>query len=358
MSMEQRYRDMMEQVKPPADMEDRIVAHVEKMRRGGVAEERRRQVARKPAPAHAAAGRAPRRRRPLPFAAKAAAASIAAVLVGTAIIAFPLLPSGDPSEGQQEGSIASSLEKAFGLELCAEAPEEGRAVAIATDESGIRLQGRTGSNPTRSLQYLMNLTCVGEDIQTITYAIEGEGVCFEQVILKESLYGEVNPSTYTLVPELSVEYDNQHPENQWQRIAVDVLPEELRECRDRELSVSERLSQTDDPAERDALIDEAMALEREMEQGSDILMDELYSGLGESDFSGKEKLRAETEAMEKIGRSVLSVTATFSDGSTATKQYRIAPVDDFEQVLRDRYEATGPDDPRMAVPLFEIVELS
>lgn len=72
---------------------------------------------------------------------------------------------------------------------------------------------------------------------------------------------------------------------------------------------------------------------------------------------------ASCEAAQKIGRATLSATATFTDGTTLTRRYRIAPVENFEQVFADRMAANREqgcpdDDPRLTAPLFEITELA
>ena len=72
---------------------------------------------------------------------------------------------------------------------------------------------------------------------------------------------------------------------------------------------------------------------------------------------------ASCEAAQKIGQATLSATATFTDGTTLTRRYRIAPVENFEQVFADRMAANREqgrpdDDPRLTAPLFEITELA
>ena len=52
-----------------------------------------------------------------------------------------------------------------------------------------------------------------------------------------------------------------------------------------------------------------------------------------------------------------------TDGTTLTRRYRIAPVENFEQVFADRMAANREqgcpdDDPRLTAPLFEITELA
>ena len=72
---------------------------------------------------------------------------------------------------------------------------------------------------------------------------------------------------------------------------------------------------------------------------------------------------ASCEAAQKIGRATLSATATFTDGTTLMRRYRIMPVENFEQVFADRMAANREqgrpdDDPRLTASLFEITELA
>ena len=63
----------------------------------------------------------------------------------------------------------------------------------------------------------------------------------------------------------------------------------------------------------------------------------------------------QTKAAEMVGESVLTITATFYDGTTESHRYRIAPVENFEERYREIL-----DDPRSGErsSLFTIEQLS
>lgn len=57
-----------------------------------------------------------------------------------------------------------------------------------------------------------------------------------------------------------------------------------------------------------------------------------YSGVYDEEASGRHSYEVERACAEELASGTLEITATFADGSTQTHVYRIAPVEDFEQL--------------------------
>lgn len=340
----------MDEMEPPAHLQDDVIARLDARRDGVLLKSQAFRV---------------KRHRPASTMAKALAGTAAAAVVAGIVIALPaVLPSLDGSPTDFDGGVAtSSLADQFGLALYADAAEPGQTVDIVADESGITPWGGMGGPRPSELSYKMNLRCVGEGIESVTYRIDGEDVWFELVKMKQNDEGEWHPDTYTRSEELTLAYDDQDPEGFYRILHADTSSPEERELRDRSMLLYEQLDATDDPAEQERLTAELQAISEEQNdlnrRDFDALPEdetERYAVLDELYYD------ASLEAMQKIGNATLSATATFADGSTAIKRYRIAPVENYEQVVAERMEASrdpdrSDDDPRLTAPLFKITEL-
>lgn len=310
--------------------------------------------------------RAGGKRRAMPRAAKVLAGALAAAVVAGALIAVPALLPGVPggSEGAGAGTPASSLAEQFGLALYADADEGGQTVSVATADEGIVPVGSEGGPRPSALLYLLNLTCVGEGIESVTYAIDGEDVSFDLMEMKTLEDGTFMPSTYAPSREFTLDYANQQPENLRRSIKVDLRTPEERDWLARLDDVLARREAATDPAELEALNNEIIELQNERNDRINGEFDALPQG-GDARHAAIDDLyfEASCEAAQKIGQATLSATATFTDGTTLTRKYRIAPVENFEQVFADRMAANREqgrpdDDSRLTASLFEITELA
>lgn len=306
------------------------------------------------------------KRRSASGVAKVLAGALAAVVVAGAIIAVPALLPGVPSgsEGTGTGAPASSLADQFGLALYADADEGGQTVRVATADEGIVPFGSEGGPRPSALSYQLNLACLGEGIESVTYAIDGDDVAFELIDMKALEDGTLVPSTYTPSQEFTLDYANQQPEDLYRLVKVDLRTPEERDWDARAADALARWDAATDPAEKQALNNELTELDKEQVDS----INGGYEALGQDDdarYAAMDELffEASCEAAQKIGQATLSATATFTDGTTLTRRYRIAPVENFEQVFADRMAANREqgrpdDDPRLTAPLFEITELS
>ncbi|HIW77239.1 MULTISPECIES: hypothetical protein [Gordonibacter] len=343
----ERYRQMMEQEEPPAHLQDDVLLRVAQLRREEASRDKTPFRATRPSVTRRSHTTA--RRQPVPLLAKLGAGLAAACLVIGAILVAPVLTS---------HTQYSSLADTFGLALYANADEPGQAVAIATDESGIVPHGGMGGFNVLTILYAVNLTTVGDNIETVTYKLDGEDVCFEVYSLRKTDVGTWAHDKAELSQEFTVDYHNQHPEDSFPLINVNVAPPEERASQERRSELHDR-AENADADERAAIDEELRALEAE-----DIARDQANWAQFENPSerekaSTKNLFYAEVDAAHKLEQATLIVQATFSDGSAAEKRYRIAPIDDFEWTLLKRWEAQGQpeDDPRLTAPLFTITEL-
>lgn len=346
-----QYKAMMDQAEPPAHVQDDVMARLDALRDQSAPEPQAFRV---------------KKRRRVPLAAKVVAGSLAAALVAGAVIAVPtLLPGVGTDSGGSEAAVPTpSFADQFGLALYADADEGGQTVRVATTDEGIVPFGQEGAAPPSALSYQLNLACVGEGIQSVTYAIDGEDVAFELISMKDAGDGSLMPDTYMPAQEFTLDYDDQQPEDLYRLVKVDLMNPALRDLYNRMDDVMQKMRAANDPAEQEVLNEELRELDR---QKSD-LVEAAYAELP-SDYETRVAILddlffdASCEAAQKIGQATLSATATFTDGTTLTRRYRIAPVENFEQVFADRMAANREqgrpdDDPRLTAPLFEITEVS
>lgn len=363
MTNAEQYRNMMEHAEPPAYLQTDVLKRVAELR--GEEAARAGEPSRLSQTPHAPrmpqgipARTSPRKHpsvtrrppvaaqhRPAPFLAKLGTGLAAACLVIGVALAVPVL-----SPPSQLGSFADS----FGLALYADAAEPGQSVAIATGESGIKPFGGMGGASISGLSYLVNLTAVGEGIETVTYRIEGEDVRFETLTTKLADDGTVVGDRGFVAEEFTVDYTEQHEEGVYQTLQVNLMSPEDRAYFERMQELMDE-AETANPDELAVIKAEQETLNAERNAHEQVGMDEPYDEAAEN----AKYLEAQITAANKIAQATLIVTATLSDGSSVTQRYRISPIDNFKQALSDNLAAQGQpeDDPRLTAPLFTITEL-
>lgn len=198
-----------------------------------------------------------------------------------------------------------------------------------------------------SAEYLFDFSIAGSSIDSVTYAIdggpipsiidvmEGDGITWEYVAFRQTIVildseasrraKEGNEQGY--FSSFTVDYDDQGSH-------VGTREDPLRR------TICIRLRAPEEAAE---LFEAASAAPG----GSD---EQLSLG-AEANYA------CACEAARRLGEAPLSVTATFVDGTTQTKRYRIAPIDGFEDRFRAWFEHNDPvgtpDN-----PLFTITEIT
>lgn len=290
------------------------------------------------------------------FGAWAAAACLA-VAAGVGLLAFEPLSAafnGDDVAPNDDGVFmklgAPSFADMFGLSV-AEAAEIGQSVELACDESGIMPAGSGGT----TFRHQMNLTCTGQGITHLAYSIEGEGISFMALDWSE---GTSHPDVSS--PErFEVDYNDQNPEGLHREIVVNLASPAMLEIDARMMELSQKIHDMEEGEERSALEAQWDELNAHYIQ----LHNEFYRNPSSENDDMAWIVGKEIEAAQKLANATLSVTATFTDGSTATKRYRIAPVENFEQAIRAFFETSftpnyDENDPQVTTPLFTIAEIA
>ena len=142
------------------------------------------------------------------------------------------------------------------------------------------------------------MRCVGNNIESVTYEIEGERSYFE--IIDNTVTAEQHDNgkhVFNYTKSVTFDYDHQESIDDQRIVEIYIgfpLPEEGKEAY--ELALAGKNS-----------LEASRQLNTAIEKG----------------------------AAREISTSRLKLTATFADGSMQTKTYRIAPVPDFDE----RYEA-------------------
>ncbi|RDB61965.1 hypothetical protein C1878_09085 [Gordonibacter sp. 28C] len=172
-----------------------------------------------------------------------------------------------------------------------------------------------------SRAYNLDLTCSGDNIASITYELQGEGVSFNNWQLTPEYLesnGEVEVGTTVATADqdstFTVDYDDQDTK------APDSVHHEL------------FFNYTLDEDEM-AVWDEFQASTARPRVPRDSATDEEIAAWNEA-FNKFELVLGQHDA-KIIAQARIAITATFKDGTTATKTYRLTPVDNFEQAYSE-----------------------
>lgn len=256
----------------------------------------------------------------------AAAACVAAVVgLGALGVTFGLPLLGNQPVTSPDTAASAPSGNFFALAAyAAENPEgePGKTVAINMD----RFQPGSPAgryNPitredmpdgTALYAFLFDVTCTGENIASITYEIVGDGAYFEwydeeEFLRAHGVYGDDDPAVkngYTInnTSTFTVAYESQ--DLQENRINCKLV-----------VPYTQR-------SETIALSDQLLALEGDE-----------YMNLVSS-YQAAEA----ADASEGLQNLKIKVSATYNDGTTQTKYYVIAPVDDLEDAYRTYLDST------------------
>lgn len=198
-----------------------------------------------------------------------------------------------------------------------------------------------------SRAYNLNLTCSGENIASITYELQGEGVSFNNwQLTNEYLESNGEPEVGTAVTTadqnstFTVDYHDQDM-SAIDRVHHEICLNYVLEGSDRQAWDKLQASTAQPRVPRDNMTEEEIAAWNEASDKFELV-------LGQHDA-------------EIISQAKIAITATFNDGTTATKTYRLVPVDDFEQAysayLADRFSTDGAAEPNRPV-LYTLEEVT
>ena len=256
--------------------------------------------------------------------------------VAVAVGAMTVLPGMQTAPASSSASPETPLANAFGLVAYAadgsSASAKTMALKLGGDFSALPLSFSSSQkkastfaqnvpNPSPTMQalpwndyygtfgYGLDLTCTGVNIKTITYTIEGDDVSFaaQQAVQDENgnaLYTEdAQSGTRT---SFTVDYDQQEADQA--KIT-------------RKLLVSCPYAPEDQARIKADLQDAPKG-------GADETAESLDGHAAIND-------RIRYRSAQTLAKARLKLTAAFQDGSTQTKTYQIAPVDDFQNIVAD-----------------------
>ncbi|MEQ3361495.1 hypothetical protein [Raoultibacter massiliensis] len=163
-----------------------------------------------------------------------------------------------------------------------------------------------------------DLACEGTGIEKLTYELEGDGVYFN-----------FDPARDTsTAPE-----DFSHN-------SFSVEPGDLKDPGKGYIYIVANVSVDEDLAEPTAVVDQYLKRidanrHEPLPQAEQDAYNEAHSQL---------EVLVQTKAAEAIGNATLAITATYSNGTTETHSYRIAPVDDFAERYQDYVDGGRKED--------------
>ena len=279
--------------------------------------------------AHAAPtrGAAARDLRPVGWyvAAGCAVAAVALVALGISGIV-----TGANTQGDNGATTAPAAPNSFTLAAYA-----GEVPLAGTEEMAMESGGWSAvlSNmeiPLRTevpvtCDLALNLTCTGNNIKTLTYQIEGDGISLalnKEVPDPETKYRtEVTESTtWKTTPEELEDY----PES-------DILPY-VRVKFDKTEEIKQALERVNE-------LHEQYPFRSQGDDQWNAIPEDVKQAMWEADEDLHMAVR--TEAAARLPEATLNITATFTDGSEQTHSYRIAPVKDYEKRLRNNNWGDG-----------------
>lgn len=198
-----------------------------------------------------------------------------------------------------------------------------------------------------SRSYNLNLTCTGTNIASITYELQGEGVSFNNwQLTSEYLESNGEPEVGTAMTNsnqdstFTVDYHDQDM-SAIDRVHHEICLNYVLEGSDRQAWDEFQASTAQPRVPRDNMTEEEIAAWNEASDKFELV-------LGQHDA-------------EIISQAKIVITATFNDGTTAAKTYRLAPVDDFEQAystyLATRFSTDGTTEPNRPI-LYTLEEVT
>lgn len=295
------YRSLMENVDLPVHVHDAVAREARRIRRG---------AATRPV--------APRRTRPV-LRAIAAGACVLVLATGIGVAGSILSLNGAPASPDAPALVEPHTGNFFALAAyAAENPEKepGKAVAVSLGRfspgsSAGQINLLTGEEYVDDrwvYTFIFDVTCTGENIQSITYEITGNDAYFEwydeeEFLRAHGVYGNDDPAV-----------ENGYSVNSKNTFTVQYDSQDLRESR----------------------INCRLLVPFTMQEEAQTLLKQLMHSEGDEFMSIMPSAFAAeaADASQALSQSQLKVTATFADGSTQSKSYAIAPIDDFEEAYR------------------------
>lgn len=199
--------------------------------------------------------------------------------------------------------------------------------------------------------FALDLTCIGSNIQSITYSIDGGQVHFTS---ENRAYGPFDdtPVDFQQQDNFTIAYDDQGNDKQkMRRQLVAYFPVNERGCEIQAILGED--SEKQQSIHEKANVPDGESVRIERDEHPELLSDNELKALQDE----LEKIILRRYA-EMLSQSPLTMTVTFNDGSTETKSYTIAPVENFEQRFAEYKDATSQPNTAEAIPptLYTITE--
>lgn len=158
-------------------------------------------------------------------------------------------------------------------------------------------------------KYGFNLTCTGQNIESITYELEGDRTYFETIDTQESMSSpsddEEDHHVFDYMKSLTLDYNSQKTDPDIMIVSIYIG-----------FPLTEEATRTMHAMYLEDIPEEREKLDKQLNTA------------------------IELGAAHKISTSRLKLTTTFTDGTTQTKTYIITPVEDFEQRYSDYWNAS------------------
>lgn len=154
-----------------------------------------------------------------------------------------------------------------------------------------------------------DLACEGAGIEKLTYELEGDGVYFDFDPARDT---STAPEDFT-------------------RTSFSVEPGDLKDPGKGFIYIVANVAVDEDLAEPTAVLDECLK-SADANPGAEWPQSERDAF---SEAQRQLEVPVHTKAAEMIGNATLTITAAYSNGTTETHVYRIAPVDDFAERYQD-----------------------
>lgn len=225
----------------------------------------------------------------------------------------------------------------FALTAYAEGTEEPDGSRLALGETfGGRISWAGGVDPESDRDDLLmvhtelNLSCTGDNVDTLTYRLEGENVGTNtDVYSKPGIW--IFQSDYEgsgPVASFTVDYDSQDTQS-LQALLTGRLAY---------YAVYANIPVPDDLVPIFLELQEIGEAQMERSEGSETIIETDEEQQREAELMRQVGVRVAEFFAEELAKTTLVMTATFNDGSEQTKRYSFSPREDYTQIYADYLE--------------------
>lgn len=235
----------------------------------------------------------------------------------------------------------------FALTAYAEGTEEPDGSRLALGETfGGHIGWSGGVDPATNGNDLimasteLNLTCTGDNVDTLTYRLEGDNVLTADGAAEDEIYltpgiwiqwattyrpGEKSSGP---VDSFTVDYENQHPSGLLDALAGT----------NAYYAVYANIPVPDDLVPGFLEMQEISETQLERSEGSETIIETDEEQRRDAELRNQASVRVAELFAEELAKTTLVMTATFNDGAEQTKRYSFAPRENYAQIYADYLE--------------------